>query len=267
MRVILTRGVVAGLLTATVALGCSKASPTLEGASSAPGVAVGQPPAADTGAAKSAPNLSAATMASADTPPAGGAAADAGAARTYVVVPAGTTARYSVQEEFFDGALQRLNKALGITTTVGSTQAVSGQLEVTGEPGAAPSSVGGELVVDISTLASDEQGRDNRIRERWLESAIYPRAVFVPTSLDGFPPSYSDGTPLSFSLTGNLTIHDVTKPVTFQVTASLTGDTLTGSATTKIAMTDFGFDPPDMMGMFKVQDAAQIILDFELQQS
>lgn len=260
MRLILTRGVVAGLLTVAVAMGCSKTEPTLDGAAGAPPVAVNQAPAASTSAAMSAVTMAAPTMASADT------SASTGGVRTFVVVPAGTTASYSVREEFFDGALQRLNKALGMTTTIGSTQVVSGQLEVTGDPGMAPSAVGGAIVVDISTLASDESGRDNRIRERWLESAIFPLATFVPTGVEGFPATYTDGTPLNFNLMGNLTVREVTKPVAFEVTATLNGGTLVGTATTGIAMTDFGFDPPDMMGMFTVDNAAEIILKFELQE-
>ena len=69
----------------------------------------------------------------------------------------------------------------------------------------------------------------------------------------------SDGT---LSMTGDMTIRDVTKPVTFDVTGKLVGDTITGSATTQILMKDFGIDPPSVAGMLTVKDGVTIKLNF-----
>ena len=59
-----------------------------------------------------------------------------------------------------------------------------------------------------------------------------------------------------------MTIRDVTKPVTFDVTGKLEGDTITGSATTQILMKDFGIDPPSVAGMLTVKDGVMIKLNF-----
>jgi polyisoprenoid-binding protein YceI len=88
----------------------------------------------------------------------------------------------------------------------------------------------------------------------------------VPTGVQGFPATYTEGEPVTFQLLGDLTVRDVTVPVGFDVTATLDGGTITGTATATANMSDFGFDPPDMMNMFTVQDEFQIQLEFTLQE-
>ncbi|MFN2165688.1 MAG: YceI family protein, partial [Anaerolineae bacterium] len=80
------------------------------------------------------------------------------------------------------------------------------------------------------------------------------------------PASFTEGQPVNFQLTGDLKIRDVTNPETFDVTATLAGDTITGTATTSIKMTDFGFDPPDMAGLLTVGDQMTIVIDLTMQE-
>ena len=70
----------------------------------------------------------------------------------------------------------------------------------------------------------------------------------------------SDGQEVNFKLVGNMTIREVSRPVTFDVIGKLQGDTVTGTATTQILMKDFGFDPPEILGRFTVSDPATITL-------
>jgi polyisoprenoid-binding protein YceI len=104
--------------------------------------------------------------------------------------------------------------------------------------------------------------RDNFIRRNFLESSKYPLAIFTPTSVDGMPKSYTDGQSYSFKVTGNLTAHNVTKPVTFAVTASLSGTTLSGTASTTIKMSDFGVGPITLAGMLQTQDDVKLDMKF-----
>ena len=92
-----------------------------------------------------------------------------------------------------------------------------------------------EITVDLRTLTSDKNRRDQRIREQWLESNTYPYATFVSTELQGGPESYTEGEEVSFKLVGDMTIREQTRPVTWDVTAKLEGDTVTGTATTSNA--------------------------------
>jgi polyisoprenoid-binding protein YceI len=185
-----------------------------------------------------------------------------GEAMTFVIDPSASTATYAVDEEFLSGALERLGKQAGQVVTTGSTSAVSGEmtLDMTGpEPAAS-----GEFAVDISTLQSDSGGRDRRIREQWLESASYPTARFTITGVEGLATTYAPGETVTFSLLGDLTIRDVTQPTTLDVTASLDGNTLTGTATTGILMTDFGFEPPNMLNLFQVGNEVDLTIEFKM---
>jgi polyisoprenoid-binding protein YceI len=78
----------------------------------------------------------------------------------------------------------------------------------------------------------------------------------------GLPESVTEGQSYSFKVTGNLTAHNVTKPVTFDVTASLNGTTVTGTATTTIKMSDFGVGPITLAGMLQTQDDVKLSMQF-----
>jgi len=229
------------------------------GALSACGSSTSQPAAVPTAA----PAAAAATAAPAATAPTAAAAAEgptaapapSGAAagtRTFTIVPEQTEASYEVQEKFLNRDLP--NMALG------KTNAVTGDLQVSLD--GKPSGKITKITVDLRTLTSDQSRRDNRIRTQWLESEKYPFAEFTSTDAQGTPDSYTEGQEVSFKLTGDMKIREVTKPVTFDVKGKLQGDTITGSATSKILMKDFGFDPPDIAGMLTVEDGVTVTINF-----
>lgn len=197
----------------------------------------------------SAPVADAPTTASADAeaPP------SSGGVRTFIVVPGESKASYEVDEEFLAGAANMLGVEPGKTKTVGTSDQVNGQLTID-LSGATPSVTSAEFQVDISALKSNQNRRDNRIRNEWLESARFPMATFKVTGVQDGPSSYADGEEVSFKLAGDLTIREITKPVVFDVTATLGGDTITGTATTAFLMSDFGVDPPMMGNLFTVGD-------------
>ena len=188
-----------------------------------------------------------------------------GSGRVFTLVAEQSSVSYSVQEEFLGGAAGMIGKEAGTVTTVGATNAVSGQI-VLDFSGESPSLVSGQASVDVSTLTSDDSRRDDRIRSRWLESASFPTATFTFTSMTGFPAgAYQEGEAVSFQLVGDLTIRDVTRPVTFAVTATLQGNTLSGTATTQILMSDFGVEPPNLLNILTVADETTITLSFVAQ--
>jgi polyisoprenoid-binding protein YceI len=215
------------------------AVPTAAPAAAAPTALAAAPTAAPTAAPAAAPT----------------AAAQSGAAsgtRTFTIVPDQSEASYEVQEQFLSRDLP--NQAIG------KTNAVTGEFQVSLD--GKPSGKVTNITVDLSKLASDESRRDNRIRTQWLESNKFPNAVFTSTDAQGLPATYTEGQDVTFKLTGNMTIRDVTKPVTFDVTGKLVGDTITGSATAQILMKDFGIDPPSIAGMLTVKDGVTVKLNF-----
>ena len=167
------------------------------------------------------------------TPAAGGVAAD-GTLR-FVIDPAQSSAKYVVQE-----TLRGLE-----ATAVGETKDITGEILLSRTGLAATPST---FRVDLSTLRSDEGMRDNFIRTNTLRTnnAQNRYAEFRITNVTGFPASYVEGQEVTLTLSGDMTIRGVTKPVIWQVRARQAGDLLSATADTDFKMTDFGITPPDV---------------------
>lgn len=179
--------------------------------------------------------------------------------RRFEIVASESQAGYEADEEFFEAARDRIGMEPGPNTAIGVTQSVSGYIDLSLDGGVTLGE--NRVTVDVGTLTSDQEFRDRRVRETALQTATFPVAEFIATGIEEFPASYTEGEMVSFKLPGNLTVHGVTRPVTFDVQASLSGDTLTGTATTSVLMTDFNVTPP-AMPILQVQD--QVVLNFEL---
>ncbi|MDR7415489.1 MAG: YceI family protein [Armatimonadota bacterium] len=178
-------------------------------------------------------------------------AAPASGVERYVVVSSESEARYRVGETFLGD--NRFNEA------VGRTREVRGEIWVNRQNPAA--SRVGPIEVDISTLQSDSPRRDNAIRQRWLQSARYPKARFVSTEIRDAPATYREGQWVSVRVVGNLTVREVTRPVTWEARVRLLGTELRAEATTTIRMTDFGFQPPTILGFVRAENEAKLELD------
>ena len=169
------------------------------------------------------------------------------------IVPGESSVSYEVGETFFNQN-NRFNVAVGTTTQL------SGKINL--DPANPQNSSMGTIEVDISQFQSDSGRRDNTIRDRFLESSQYPIATFVPAQIEGLPTSYSEGETLNFKVSGDLTVHEVTRPVTFDVEATLVNNKLQGSATTTILMSDFGVGPIQMAGILGTEDEVKINMQF-----
>ncbi len=165
----------------------------------------------------------------------------------FVVQKEGSSAKYVVREKL--AALQFPTNAVGETTDV------SGEFYLTTQ-GLAPAPES-RFQVDLRTLRSDESRRDAFIRQSTLRTGQFPMAEFVIESLAGFPASYSEGTEVTVTVAGRLTVRGVTKPVTWQVKARKAGETLTAVADTEFKMTDFGIDPPNV-SVAKAEDGVHL---------
>ncbi|MGD0005227.1 MAG: YceI family protein [Anaerolineaceae bacterium] len=171
----------------------------------------------------------------------------------YKIVPGESQVSYKVQETF-------INKNNKLNTAIGVTKQVTG--DIYGNKNDPSQSKIGTITIDISQFTSDSSMRDNFIRKNFLQSNTYPLATFAPTAIDGMPASYTEGQSYSFKVTGNLTVHNITKPVTFDIAASLSGNTLSGTATAGIKMSDFGVGPITLAGMIQTQDDVALTLKF-----
>ncbi len=179
-------------------------------------------------------------------------AATSTGAQVYKIDASQSEVRYEVGETFFDQN-NRFN------TAIGRTKGIAGEILVNfAQP--AQSQIG-NIVIDVSQFTSDEARRDNFIRRTGLESATYPQATFKTTSITGMPAKAAVGDQLSLTITGDLTVKQTTRPVTWDVTLKVGNNQLTGSASTQIKMSDFGVGPLQLP-ILQTQDGVKLFLDF-----
>ena len=192
----------------------------------------------------SAPEIPAGIDQPAESPtvPAGATPASTGVLR-FVVDPAQSSATYVVREKL--ARLPIENDAAGTTQDV-ATGDVTGELHLT--PQGLVQGTPSTFKVDLNTLASDERLRDNFVRNNTLQTnqGNNRYAQFVIESVDGFPVGYVEGQEVTLSLSGQMTIHGVTKPLIFEVKARRAGEFLTATADTSFNMSEFGINPPNV---------------------
>lgn len=180
-------------------------------------------------------------------------------ATTYIIIPDESQASYEVDEVFLDTSK--------LATAIGVTPLITGEISLDAANPA--NSKVGKITVNLTLLKSDEPNRDNKLPDYVIETRRWPVTTFEPTKLDGLQKTYKPGTPLTFKMTGDMTIRDAVHPVTFDVTATLTlSDTpsnnrLSGIATADIRLSDFGIDAPSLFaGFIRLEDEVKLKLNF-----
>ena len=208
------------------------------------------PAPAETPAPTATPAPLPATDTPTDPPPA--ATADA---RAVFTLGEGSVARYKVEE-----VLART----GFKVATGETADVAGQVvfDADGNVAAGES----RIAVRVGTLRTDSDRRDGYVRNRTLETDTYPEVVFVPTAIVWANPAASAGElqgVQEFTIAGDLTVKDQTRPVVWDATAEVREDgTASGQASVEFTFADFGMDKPSVAIVLSVEDTIRLELDF-----
>lgn len=177
----------------------------------------------------------------------------AGEIVTYTFVDEESVITYEVGETFID-------RGNVFNVASGMTQGVDGEIELNfGQP---QESNVGTLTADISGFRSDNQRRDNAIRDRFLQSVQFPTVTFTPTRIMGLPEVGEPGVEYPLTIEGDLTIRDVTRPAVFDTVVRWEADELRGQAVTTFLMSDFGFGPIEIFGILATQDEVKVTVDF-----
>jgi polyisoprenoid-binding protein YceI len=147
----------------------------------------------------------------------------------------------------------RVNEVLNGTpvTVNGRTKGVSGDISVAGSQVTA-----GSVTVDVTTMATDAAPRDAYFQGEAMKTSEFPTATFTltqPIEANGV----EAGVPATYDVTGDLTLHGVTKPVTAQMQAAFTKGSgqITGSI--PITFQDFGVQAPSL-GFVTVEDHGSV---------
>jgi polyisoprenoid-binding protein YceI len=146
-------------------------------------------------------------------------------------------------------------------TVVGVTDQVAGEIAVDAQD---PSKTRvGVIQVNARTLATDSEFRDRAIKNRILNTDQYEFVTFTPTEITGLPETGAVGQTYTFQIVGDLQVRDVTRQVTFDVTATPTSETrLEGKAQTTIRYADWNITIPQVRQVASVSDQLRLEIDF-----
>jgi polyisoprenoid-binding protein YceI len=93
-------------------------------------------------------------------------------------------------------------------------------------------------------VSSDRTQRDGQFENRIMDTAQFPTATFTLRSPVDLKTSPAVGDTVTASSTGNLTLHGVTKKVTFDVTAKRVTGSIRVNGTIPIHFSDYSIDNP-----------------------
>jgi polyisoprenoid-binding protein YceI len=172
----------------------------------------------------------------------------------YLVAPQENEARYLVREQ-----LARLNFP---NDAVGRTSAVSGGIVVDAHGGIVAAA--SRFVIDMASLESDSDRRDNYIRRNTLHTDDHPTAIFVPTAFAGLSFPLPASGEVGFRMTGDLTIRGVTRPVTWDATANIDDGAIRGVARTRFTFDEFEIAKPRVASVLSVDDDIRLEYSFFL---
>ena len=130
------------------------------------------------------------------------------------------------------------------------TTAVSGQLNFDGQPS--------EVAVDLSTLSSDQNFRDQYMRGRMFNNN--PVAVFTVNDLSDLPDEFFSGETFTRQVAGILNINGVDVPLTFDLEIRNDGDVLNILARTVFTWNQVQMPVPTARIVVSVEDEVSVQL-------
>ncbi len=173
--------------------------------------------------------------------------------QTFRLVPEGTDARFYINEVLFGQP----------KTVIGVTSDVTGELRV--DPQNPDSAEIAAITINARDLTTDNDRRNGAIRRFILQSERdeYQHIVFEPVSVEGLPASVAVGDTFQLQVSGNLTVRDVTNPVTFDVTVTPASESeISGVGVATVNYPDFGLAIPEVPSVTGVEDEVRLEIEF-----
>jgi len=177
----------------------------------------------------------------------GTAAGETSVAGTWKVGP-GSVVGYRVQEVLMGQQ----------ATAVGRTSKVWGSLTISGA-----SVTSGSFTADMATVVSDQSQRNAQFDGRIMDVSTYPTATFKLISPLGLGSVPADGTIKRYPARGDLTMHGVTRPVSFTVSAERSGAQIYVLAAVRVVFANWDISNPSMGGFVTTQSfgTLEVLLD------
>jgi len=146
---------------------------------------------------------------------------------------------------------------------IGASNQVAGEIAV--DLNDLSTAKAGVFQINARTLVTDDDRRNQAIRNRILNTDQYEFVTFTPTQITGLSGSAAPGQTLTFQIAGDLTIRDITKPVVFEVTGQVESpERLTATAKTVIQRGDFALVVPNVPFVANVGEQVALQIDMVL---
>ncbi len=144
---------------------------------------------------------------------------------------------------------------------IGTTNQVAGELAV--NPSDLTTAQIGVIQVNARTFATDSSNRDRATRNFILNTDQYEFITFTPTAIEGLSGSGTLDQPFTFTIRGDLTIRDITRPVVFEATVRAeSAERLVGTATTTVKRSDYNLQIPSVPFVANVSDEVVLTIEF-----
>ena len=124
-------------------------------------------------------------------------------------------------------------------TATGRTPSVTGSLTISGTKVSTA-----EFTAQMATVKSDKDQRDGQFSGRIMEAAKFPTATFKLTSPIDFKTVPVGTAKITASTTGDLTLHGVTKSVTFDISGFASGNKMTIAGEIPVKFADYSIANP-----------------------
>jgi polyisoprenoid-binding protein YceI len=155
-------------------------------------------------------------------------------------VGAGSVAGYRVREQ--------LASLPAESDAVGRTSAVTGSITLDSS-GSTTNLTAGQISVDTTSITSDKPQRDGRLRNEGLQTDTYPTATFKLTKAVVVPAAALAGTAADVTLTGDLTLHGITKAVDIPAKAQLVNGSIQVAGSITFPLSDYSIVAPNLGGI------------------
>jgi polyisoprenoid-binding protein YceI len=178
-------------------------------------------------------------------PPASGGTIDAASLPGTWTIGADSVVGYRVRE--------RLASLSADSDAVGRTSSITGTATIAGS-GTSLTVAKADFSVDMTSLASDKQMRDNRLRGQGIETDTFRTSTFSLTQPVALPAGATSGTAVDVTLHGDLTLHGVTKTVDIPAKAQLNGNLIQVVGSLSFPFSDYNIVAPNIGNFVAVQD-------------
>ncbi len=161
---------------------------------------------------------------------------------------------------------ERLASLSADSDAVGRTNGITGTAAIAASGGAL-SVTDASFSVDMTSLASDKQMRDNRLRNDGIQTDRFPTSTFKLTQPVALPATATTGAVVDVTLHGDLTLHGVTKTVDIPAQARVSGNVIQVAGSLTFPFSDYDINPPNIGGFVSVGDSGTLEFQVNLTKS